>query len=241
MDSIPPHAPAVTPGAPVASPTSVYRYYDSIGVLIYVGITKQGMGRNAQHNGKAEWWPFVARQEVDHYPTRPAALAREKQLIQHHRPPFNKQHNPVHTEMREAYLAYARAFSHKVVNSPHAFYCELDRRLPMDVMLFDGRLLTLQSRLEHGPLASLLKKGEGEPAVRGRRRQYGYVERIEHYGPVLMLHCRIRSPKKTRPPEGGIGAAEVVLSWANNGKPDAHPVIRHVMLTEGDIVERGAA
>jgi hypothetical protein len=89
-------------GAP--SPTSVYRYYDRNGVLIYVGITKQGMGRNLQHNGYAEWWQFVARQEIEHLPDRASALALEKALIQEHRPPFNRQHNPGHEDMRGVYL-----------------------------------------------------------------------------------------------------------------------------------------
>src|SRR5690349_21062741 len=104
MGSIQPPARAQRQG-PV--PTSVYRYYDEHGVLIYVGITKQGMGRNLQHNGRAEWWPYVVRQEVEHFDTRPLAAAREKELIRQFRPPFNKQHNPWHAEVREAYLDFA--------------------------------------------------------------------------------------------------------------------------------------
>lgn len=74
-------------------PTSVYRYYDADAVLIYVGITNRGMQRQHEHNIRAEWWPYVTRQEVEHYPNRPEAAKRERELIQRHRPPFNMQHN----------------------------------------------------------------------------------------------------------------------------------------------------
>lgn len=84
---------------------SVYKYYDSHKILIYVGITKQGMGRNRQHNADKVWWPFVAQQEIEHLESRDAAAAREIELIRRHRPPFNVQHNPEHAELRQVYVA----------------------------------------------------------------------------------------------------------------------------------------
>lgn len=84
--------------------TSVYLYYDARGSLIYVGITKRGQGRQLEHNAKAEWWSFVARQEVEHYGTRDEAALREKFLIRDHRPPFNQRHNKGWEQLRAAYL-----------------------------------------------------------------------------------------------------------------------------------------
>lgn len=86
------------------TPTSVYCYYDDIGLLIYVGITSTGIVRNRQHNDDKEWWPFVVEQKVEHFPTRAEALGREKHLIQKHRPPFNQQHNRDYIQLRAAYL-----------------------------------------------------------------------------------------------------------------------------------------
>lgn len=42
-------------------PTSVYRYYDENGLLLYVGITSRGSVRQREHNGDKEWWRFVHR------------------------------------------------------------------------------------------------------------------------------------------------------------------------------------
>lgn len=87
------------------SPTSVYRYYDSAGVLLYVGITSRGPQRNSEHQTK-KWWRFVVRQVVDHHPTRGAAELAEADLIRRFNPPFNTIHNPWAREARAAYLAY---------------------------------------------------------------------------------------------------------------------------------------
>lgn len=89
--------------APV--PTSVYRYYDKAGVLLYVGITSRRTVRQSEHNADKEWWPYVARQEVEHFPNRDAAAAQERALIRKFRPPFNVQHNPGHAEIRVLYMA----------------------------------------------------------------------------------------------------------------------------------------
>lgn len=86
--------------------TSVYRYYDAHGVLLYVGITSRGMTRQHEHNQAQPWWTHVVRQEVDHHPTRLLAGAAEKRLIREHRPPYNVQHNPDHRALRAQYEAF---------------------------------------------------------------------------------------------------------------------------------------
>ena len=87
--------------------TSVYRYYDKQGLLLYVGITERGIKRNREHNATKEWWQHVAYQEVDHFTTRSDAEARERALITQHRPPFNIQHNPDWRDTKAVYLAFA--------------------------------------------------------------------------------------------------------------------------------------
>lgn len=77
----------------MSTPTSVYRYLDAEGRLIYVGITNRGMLRQNEHNTHARWWRYVVSQEVEHYDDRETAARRERYLIERHRPPFNTQHN----------------------------------------------------------------------------------------------------------------------------------------------------
>lgn len=83
---------------------SVYKYFDKAGILIYVGITECGIVRNRQHNESKEWWKFVHRQQIEHFPSREQAHEREVQLIERFRPPFNKQHNKDHAAARRFYL-----------------------------------------------------------------------------------------------------------------------------------------
>lgn len=87
--------------------TSVYQYYDSCDVLLYVGITSRGQTRNIEHYRSKEWWPYVARQTVSHYATRAEAEVVEQQTIRAARPPFNNQHNPDHHVRSRAYMDFA--------------------------------------------------------------------------------------------------------------------------------------
>ena len=117
-----------------SDPTSLYLYYDSNDLLLYVGITKRGMSRNREHNATQEWWPFVARQEVEHFRSRGAALIAEKETIRRLYPPFNKHHNPEYHAMRQAYLDL-RA-SGKLPNRKKA-HQEL-RWIPLNFVDYDG-------------------------------------------------------------------------------------------------------
>ncbi len=112
------------------TPTCVYRYYDRFDVLLYVGVTSRGTARNFEHHQHAEFWPYVARQEVEHLEDRGQALAFERSQIREHRPPFNKQHNLDCASMKEAYLAFIEAQG----DSSGPFmdvYRRLGKRLPL--------------------------------------------------------------------------------------------------------------
>jgi len=188
MTSIPPDVTAPPEGR-AQVPTSVYRYYDRHGALIYVGITKQGAGRNYQHNSAAEWWTHVARQEVEHHPDRPAAAAREKELIRQYRPPFNKQHNIGWQDLRAAYVAWAGA-SETSPTSPLDAYRRAGRLIPLEVHDFDGNTLVARTRLEHAYLVPYLFIPAGTRVEGGGRKcSVGAVRVI---GNFALMDCRIR-------------------------------------------------
>lgn len=72
---------------------SLYRFYDSEGALLYVGITEVGAMRWNQHRKSKHWWSDVASTTVEHFRTRPEALEAEKQAIIAERPIHNVVHN----------------------------------------------------------------------------------------------------------------------------------------------------
>lgn len=219
-------------GAP--RPTSVYRYYDRHGVLIYVGITNQGIGRNRQHNDAAEWWPFVVRQEVEHLPSRPAAMAREKQLIRQHRPPFNRQHNLDHDDFRLAYLRWASVEA-GADESPRDQITRLNRRMPLDLVEHTATRIVLRSRFEHRPLASLVRlAGRRMPIWLGDdNEKVGHIDCIEYRGPFTVL---IGEPDRLLP---GIGElqAHAALAWRERAKVAAADLRRVIIRSaEGPVV-----
>lgn len=136
------------------SPTSVYLYYDDTDVLIYVGITGRGVTRNTEHNISKDWWGFVSRQEVRHFPSREGALTEERMLIRKHRPPFNVQHNPDHKQARAAYVSLAVMKSLPLDATEGR---ELRRHLPLEVLPnpLPGHSFTLHTRPEHYAALSL--------------------------------------------------------------------------------------
>lgn len=206
--------------------TSVYRYYDRAGMLIYVGITRQGMGRNRQHNQNAEWWQHVTSQEVEHYSTRAEAAAREKALIRRFRPPFNKQHNIGHEELREAYRAVAAV--PWIHSTPIELYKRLDKRLPFEVESRDHRELVLGTRRDHFSLASrlILKKG-GVPLC--AHRGVGMVKEIRMSDAGVYVVCKV---KQDCPPDFDMCVGYIALQ---PGKPPPVRLDRIVVVQDGNL------
>lgn len=69
--------------------TSLYRYFDASGRLLYVGITSRRTGRSLQHAMEKDWWGEVARCEWEHYATREEAARRERDAIATEHPRHN--------------------------------------------------------------------------------------------------------------------------------------------------------
>lgn len=173
---------------PPETPTSLYRYYDSFGVLLYVGITSRGASRNHEHNASKDWWQYVSRQDVEHFPTREAALTAERQEIIAKRPPFNRQHNPDHALLRHAYCAVADNAPPELIAGP--------RQVPLVrmPMMDEGRKIALiaaaGTRFDAPVTASLLPQ---VPVLRDGQF-VGPVRAIHWSGPALVVLFEPRVP-----------------------------------------------
>jgi len=71
-------------------PTSLYRYFDERGRLMYVGITSGGGRRADQHQASAPWWTEVRTATIEHYPDRRSALTAESIAITAEAPIHNR-------------------------------------------------------------------------------------------------------------------------------------------------------
>jgi hypothetical protein len=175
------------------TPTSVYRYYDELGVLIYVGITSSGLSRNQQHNADKEWWPWVVSQSVDHHDTRDEAHAHEVRLIEKFRPPFNKQHNRDHAVVRAAYLAVRNGGVYDVPLNTH-LPPEL-RKIDLDVVEVNPTegTATLLSRPEHVQAVTRLEFMGPCPFKKGQNgKALGHITGMERVGPFARFLVEMR-------------------------------------------------
>jgi predicted GIY-YIG superfamily endonuclease len=69
--------------------TTLYRYFDSEGQLLYVGITKNPLERQAQHQKTQPWWDDVTSARFEHYSTREEAIKAEDYAIGTEWPRYN--------------------------------------------------------------------------------------------------------------------------------------------------------
>lgn len=90
------------------SSQALYRFYDSDGVLLYVGISKSWTDRLVQHRRDKVWFGHVARVDVAYYKDRDAVLDAEQEAIRRERPVHNIVHNNLTTDRRADRLIYRR-------------------------------------------------------------------------------------------------------------------------------------
>lgn len=74
------------------SPCALYRHFDDLGTLLYVGISQDPHVRTAGHVAGSEWVQFARRGSVDWFPTTEAALVAEAFAIRTEGPVFNRIH-----------------------------------------------------------------------------------------------------------------------------------------------------
>lgn len=75
--------------------TALYRWYDSTGVLLYVGISVSPWARASGHVTTQDWAEQMAASTIEWHPDRISAEAAERTAIKAERPVYNKAHVPV--------------------------------------------------------------------------------------------------------------------------------------------------
>lgn len=74
-------------------PTTLYRFFDADGKLLYIGITEVGAMRFGGHRGTKHWWWEVANITTEHFECRDDALDAEADAIRAESPQYNVVHN----------------------------------------------------------------------------------------------------------------------------------------------------
>ena len=77
------------PPAPGSVTTALYRLYDDVGALLYVGISNRWITRVGRHAVTKDWWREVATVTRQTWPSRAEALAAEAEAIRAERPRYN--------------------------------------------------------------------------------------------------------------------------------------------------------
>jgi predicted GIY-YIG superfamily endonuclease len=72
--------------------TTLYRYFDDTGQLLYVGITGDNTKRQSQHRRSSFWFGYIASATFEHFDTRQEAAQAEITAIQSEKPKHNSQH-----------------------------------------------------------------------------------------------------------------------------------------------------
>jgi predicted GIY-YIG superfamily endonuclease len=211
------------------TPTSVYLYFDDLDVLIYVGVTSRGIRRQREHNTDKDWWQYVTRQEVRHFPTRGEALAEERRLIKKHLPPFNRVHNPGHNAARSAYFTLQAARSVSMTTPERR---AVRRGLPLSVMSepLPGHAFTLySSAIDSAALTGELDRSRLTSAVVStpQRLKSGRIVDARYAAGMLVIGI----VGKYLP--GEILRARAMVSVLKNHKPTAFE-IRRILLNEND-------
>ncbi len=103
---------AVAPDDPFApDANALYRLFNPVGALLYVGISDHPRRRFGQHFDEKPWWPEVDRWTVEWFPSRAAAEADELRAIREEVPAFNLRDVPLagdEVDLHGAWLSHFR-------------------------------------------------------------------------------------------------------------------------------------
>jgi hypothetical protein len=71
------------------TPCCLYRHFDKDDNLLYVGISLSALHRLSGHKKESRWFGLIGRIQIEHFPSRKAALAAEARAIRREKPAYN--------------------------------------------------------------------------------------------------------------------------------------------------------
>lgn len=141
---------------------TLYRYFDSEGRLLYVGITGDNTKRQSQHRRNSFWFGEISSATYEHFSTRQEALDAETKAIQTEKPKHNQQGGFVLAHTPKVHMIYLTGRPDGGHDQQHKLYAEF---LAKALWFYDGKLSSAEKVL----VAAMLwaKAGGATPNVQG--------------------------------------------------------------------------
>jgi hypothetical protein len=137
------------------SVTDLYRYYDSDGNLLYLGISLNAAKRASEHRKDKQWWNEVATIQIEHLPTgdRALVLEIEAELIKDEKPRYNVVHNYGTAKGRKPTVTRDWDFGWLALNrKTRSAFLELIRTLAESVFTYDEAGINEQQIYDDVPI-----------------------------------------------------------------------------------------
>lgn len=98
-------------------PCAVYRLYDTLGKLLYVGASHNPDQRRRDHRKEKPWRRRIASMTIEWYPDRAAAEAAEREVIAREEPEYNVRDTPRFAEVCRSLGAARRESMNKSIRA----------------------------------------------------------------------------------------------------------------------------
>lgn len=161
--------------------THLYRHFDEIGRLLYVGISLSALNRLAQHKDHSHWFSKITTVKIEKYDTREQALAAEREAIANEHPKCNinhREYQPTPAERRKQAEESRQALLRRIVHF-NVTYTSLE--IAKELGIPHQKVL---SDMELGKLGYFeffaRKSGRWEPKLKRRITGWQFIDYIEY-------------------------------------------------------------
>ena len=135
--------------------TTLYRYFDSEGQLLYVGITGDNTKRQSQHRRNSFWFGLIGSATFEHYDSKDEALNAETIAIENESPKHNQKYGIVISHSPWAHMLLCSAEPDGGHNREHKLFASL---MKIGMRLYDGTLPTANQVLASAMIFAYIPK-----------------------------------------------------------------------------------